>query len=70
VESQLEKLKADVDQALSRVCEGLLSIGPGSKSKLYGQKNKNKKKRKRRLRWVPKVPKPNSSVLLAEPIVS
>jgi hypothetical protein len=65
--SQLEKLKADVDQALSRVCEGLLSIGPGSKSKLYGRKKKNKNKK--RLRWVPKVPKPNSNVLLAKPVV-
>jgi hypothetical protein len=57
--SQLEKLKADVDQVLSRVCEELSSFGPGLKSKGVGQKNKTKKK-KRRLRWVPKVSKPIS----------
>jgi len=57
--SQLEKLKADVDQALSRVCEGLFSVGPGSKSKCGGWKKKIKN-RKRRLRWVPKAPKPSS----------
>jgi len=55
--SQLEKLKADVDQVLRRVCEGLSSFGPGLKSKRVGRKIKTKKK-KRRLRWVPKVPKP------------
>jgi hypothetical protein len=32
------------------VCEGLLSIGPGSKSNLYGWKKKNKNKKKGRLR--------------------
>jgi hypothetical protein len=52
--SQQEKLKADVDQALSRVCERLFSCGPGFKPKRVRRKNKNKKK-KRRLRWVPKV---------------
>jgi hypothetical protein len=57
--SQLEKLKADVEQALSKVCEGLLSIGPGFKPKRVGRKNNNKKK-KRRLRWVPKVKKPKA----------
>jgi hypothetical protein len=59
--SQLGKLKADVDQALSRVCERLLSFGPGSK--------KNKNKKKSRLCWVPKAPKPISFDLLAEPVV-
>ena len=43
--SQLEKLKADVDQVLSRVCEGLSSFGPGLKSKRVGRKNKTKKKK-------------------------
>lgn len=57
--SQLERLKAEVEQALSRVCEGLLSIGPGFKPKRVGRKNNNKKK-KRRLRWVPKVQKPKA----------
>jgi hypothetical protein len=66
--SQLEKLKADVDQALSRVCEGLILVGPGSKSKRYGRKKKNKNK-KRRVRWVPKAPKPISFDLLAESVV-
>jgi len=66
--SQLEKLKADMDQALSRVCEGLSSFGPGSKSKRVGRKNK-KKKKKSRLRWVPKVPKPISYDLLADSVV-
>jgi hypothetical protein len=37
-----------VDQALSRVCEGLLSFGPGSKSKLNGWKKKNKNKNKKK----------------------
>jgi hypothetical protein len=36
----LEKLKADVDQAPTRVCEGLLLFGPSSKSKRYGWKKK------------------------------
>jgi len=45
--SQLEKLKAGVDQALSRVCEGLISVGPGSKSKRFGRKKKNKNKKRR-----------------------
>jgi hypothetical protein len=62
--SQLEKLKADADQVLSRVCEGLSSFGPGLKSKGVGQKNKTKKK-KRRLRWVLKVSKPIVSDPLA-----
>jgi hypothetical protein len=61
--SQLEKLKADVDQALSRVCEGLLEIGPGLKPNVNGRKRKNKLKKKRRLRWVQKDPKPNAFVL-------
>jgi hypothetical protein len=65
--SQLEKLKADVDQALSRVCEGLFSFGPGSKSKCVGRKKKIKN-RKRRLRWVPKAPKPSSFDPLAESV--
>jgi len=63
--SQPEKLKADVDQVLSRVCEGLSSFGPGLKSKQVGWKNKTKKK-KRRLRWVPKVPKP----IVSDPLVA
>jgi hypothetical protein len=58
--SQLEKLKADVDQALSRVCEGLLEIGPGFKPTVIGRKRKKKLKKKRRLRWVQKDPKPNA----------
>jgi hypothetical protein len=66
--SQLEKLKADVDQALSRVCEGLFSFGPGSKSRRVGMKNKNKKK-KSRLSWVSKVPKPISFDMLADSVV-
>jgi hypothetical protein len=57
-------LKADVDQVLSRVCEGLSSFGPGLKSKRVGRKNKTKKK-KRRLCWVPKVPKP----IVSDPLV-
>jgi hypothetical protein len=48
--SQLEKLKADVDQDYSRVCDGLLEIGPGLKPKVNGRKRKNKPKKKRRLR--------------------
>jgi hypothetical protein len=50
--SQLEKLKADVDQAYSRVCDGLLEHGPGLKPKVNGRKRKNKPKKKRRLRWI------------------
>jgi len=65
--SQLEKLKADVDQALSRVCEGLILVGPGFKSKRYGRKKKNKNKR--RVRWVLKAPKPISFDLLAESVM-
>jgi hypothetical protein len=61
--SQLEKLKADVDQAYSRVCDGLLEHGPGLKPKVNGRKRKNKPKKKRRLRWIQKVPKPNALVL-------
>jgi len=56
--SQLEKLKADVDQAYSRVCDGLLELGPGLRPKINGRKRKNKPKKKRRLRWIQKVPKP------------
>jgi hypothetical protein len=66
--SQLEKLKADVAQALSRVCEGLFSFRPGFKPKRVGRKNKNKKK-KRRLRWVPKVQKPRAYDPLADSAV-
>jgi hypothetical protein len=58
--SQLEKLKADVDQAFSRVCEGLLVIGPGFKPNVNRRKRKNKHKKKRRLRWVQKDSKPNA----------
>jgi hypothetical protein len=61
--SQLEKLKAEVDQALSRVCEGLLEIGPGLKPNATRQKRKKNLKKKRRLRWVKKDPKPNALVL-------
>jgi hypothetical protein len=61
---QLEKLKAEVDQAFSRVCEGILEFGPGLKPKVNGRKRKNKLKKKRRLRWVRKDPKPNALVLL------
>jgi hypothetical protein len=60
---QLEKLKAEVDQAFSRVCEGLLEFGPGLKPKVNGRKRKNKLKKKRRLRLVRKDPKPNALVL-------
>jgi hypothetical protein len=56
-----------VDQALSRICEGLFSFGPGSKSKCIGRKKKIKN-RKRRLRWVPKAPKPSSFEPLAESV--
>jgi hypothetical protein len=55
----LEKLKAEVDKAFSRVCEGLIEFGPGVKPSVNGQKRKNKLKKKRRLRWVRKEPKPN-----------
>jgi hypothetical protein len=65
--SQLEKLKADVDQALSRICEGLFSFGPGSKSKCIGWKKKIKN-RKRRLHWVAKAPKPSSFDPLVESV--
>jgi hypothetical protein len=61
--SQLEKLKVEVDQAFSRVCEGLLEFGPGLKPKVNGRKRKNKLKKKRRLHWVRKDPKPNVLVL-------
>jgi len=61
--SQLEKLKADVDQAFSRVCEGLLEFGPGFKPNVNGRKRKNKLKKKKRLRWVQKDLKPNAYVL-------
>jgi hypothetical protein len=57
---QLEKLKADVDQAYNRVCDGLLELRPGLKPKINGRKRKNKPKKKRRLRWIQKVPKPNA----------
>jgi hypothetical protein len=50
--SQLEKLKAEVDKALSRVYEGLLEFGPGLKPNVNGRKRKNKLKKKRRLRWI------------------
>jgi hypothetical protein len=53
-------LKADVNQAYSRVCDGLLELGPGLKPKINGWKRKNKPKKKRRLRWIQKVPKPNA----------
>jgi hypothetical protein len=56
-------LKADVDQAYSRVCDGLLEHGPGLKPKVNGRKRKNKPKKKRRLRWIQKDPKPNALVL-------
>jgi hypothetical protein len=61
--SQPEKLKADVDQALSRVCEGLLEIGPGFKPNVTRPKRKKELKKKMRLRWVQKDPKPNAHVL-------
>jgi hypothetical protein len=57
--SKLEKLKAEVDKALSRVYEGLLEFGPSLKPNVNGRKRKNKLKKKRRLRWVWKDPKPN-----------
>jgi hypothetical protein len=41
-----------VDQAYSRVCDGLLEHGPGLKPKVNGRKRKNKPKKKRRLRWI------------------
>jgi hypothetical protein len=66
--TQLEKLKADVDQAFSRVCEGLLEIGPGLKLNVNGWKRKNKLKKKKRLLWVQKDPKPNAYVL-KDPVV-
>jgi hypothetical protein len=50
--SKLEKLKAEVDKALSRVYEGLLEFGPGLKPNVNGRKRKNKLKKKRRLRWI------------------
>jgi hypothetical protein len=34
--SQLEKLKAEVDQTFNRICEGLLEFGLGFKPKVYG----------------------------------
>jgi hypothetical protein len=52
---QLEDLKADVDRALSRVREGLLLFGPGSKPKVLRRNSKKgPKKNKGSRRWVPK----------------
>jgi hypothetical protein len=61
-QSQLEKLKIDVDRALSSVREGLLLVGPGYKPNGDRRKRKkNRKKKYRRTRWVPKTPMPNPS---------
>jgi len=65
--SQLEKLKANVDRALCRVSEGLLLFGPRSKPNGIRQKRKKDTKKKMgRLRWVPKIVKPNPSVSTSE----
>jgi len=66
---QLEKLQADVDRALCRVSEGLLPFGPGSKPNgIRRKRNKDTKKKKKmgRLRWVPKIVKPNPSLSTPE----
>jgi hypothetical protein len=58
-QSQLEKLKYEVDRALSSVREGLLLVGPGFKPNGdRRKKKKNRKKKKLRTCWVPKS-KPN-----------
>jgi hypothetical protein len=65
--SQLEKLKADVNRALCRVSEGLLLFGPGSKpNDTRWKRKKDTKKKLGRLRWVPKIVKPNPSVSTSE----
>jgi hypothetical protein len=43
---QLEKLKVEVDQAFSRVCEGLLEFGPGLKPRLMGGRERINSRRK------------------------
>jgi hypothetical protein len=65
-QSQLEKLKTEVDRALSSVREGLLLVGPGFKPNGDRRKRKkNRKKKKQRTCWVPKT-KPNPSVSTAD----
>jgi len=69
-QSQLEKLKIDVDRALSSVREGILLVGPGFKPNGDRRKRKkNRKKKNRRSRWVPKTPKPNPSGPTADLVV-
>jgi len=65
-QSQLEKLKNEVDRALSSVCEGLLLVGPGFKPNGDRRKRKkNRKKKKQRTCWVP-ISKPNPSASTAD----